>query len=141
MVADIVRSAGYEVVDLGCNVPAMSLAKTVADTEDLVAIAISATNSAELSGLTETVDAIRATNRSVPLILGGSAIRDQAHAEELGADHWAAENAIEAWEQEAAEQVQAAIATAQQEPTPDPYREVWGSIATKSLIEGSSPAQ
>ena len=91
MVADIVRGAGYEVVDLGCNVPAGSLAKIVGDTEDLVAVAISATNSAELKGLEDAVGAIRAADPSVPLILGGSAVRDADHAAALGADHWAAD--------------------------------------------------
>ena len=37
------------------------------------------------------------------------------------------------WKEEAAEEVQAAVATAQQEPGPDPYEEDWKVYASPDL--------
>ncbi len=38
---------------------------------------------------------------------------------------------IQTWQDEIAEEVQRAVAQAQQEPTPDPYREDWTALATR----------
>jgi len=38
---------------------------------------------------------------------------------------------ILAWQEETAEEVQKAVAQAQQEPTPDPYREDWSALSTR----------
>ncbi|MEJ6571805.1 MAG: thiamine pyrophosphate-dependent dehydrogenase E1 component subunit alpha [Akkermansiaceae bacterium] len=40
---------------------------------------------------------------------------------------------LEAWEQEAAEVVQAAVATAQKEPGPDPYKDDWSAYSNPDL--------
>lgn len=44
---------------------------------------------------------------------------------------------IEAFRTQAAEEVQAAVAKAQQEPLPDPYDEEWRAFATKRMMEGA----
>lgn len=49
---------------------------------------------------------------------------------------WAAPAELQRWEEEAIEQVQSAVATAQQEPAPDPYKENWRALATHWLAEG-----
>ena len=38
---------------------------------------------------------------------------------------------IKAWQDETAEEVQRAVAQAQQEPVPDPYREDWSALSTR----------
>lgn len=52
---------------------------------------------------------------------------------ELG---WASQEEIRQWEEEARKEVDAAQAIASKEPTPDPYRENWQALSTKSLVEG-----
>ena len=42
-----------------------------------------------------------------------------------------------AWQEEAAEEVQKAVAQAQQEPVPDPYREDWTALSTKCTQAGT----
>ncbi len=46
------------------------------------------------------------------------------------------EEEISAFRVQAAEEVQAAVAKAQQEPVPDPYTEEWQAFASKQLTEG-----
>jgi TPP-dependent pyruvate/acetoin dehydrogenase alpha subunit len=38
---------------------------------------------------------------------------------------------IMAWQEETSEEVQRAVAQAQQEPVPDPYREDWSALSTR----------
>ncbi len=51
---------------------------------------------------------------------------------------WASPLELEAWENEVIESVQTAVATAQKDPTPDPYGEKWQALASTWLIEGGS---
>ena len=50
---------------------------------------------------------------------------------QLAEGGYAAVNEILSWQEEAAEEVQRAVAQAQQEPVPDPYREDWTALSTK----------
>jgi pyruvate dehydrogenase E1 component alpha subunit/2-oxoisovalerate dehydrogenase E1 component alpha subunit len=43
---------------------------------------------------------------------------------------------IAAWKKEFSEEVQQAVARAQREPAPDPYKESWSAVATKRLYAG-----
>jgi pyruvate dehydrogenase E1 component alpha subunit/2-oxoisovalerate dehydrogenase E1 component alpha subunit len=52
---------------------------------------------------------------------------------------WADEATLATWHGEAAQQVEAAVATVQREPGPDPYKEDWCALASKHLSEGGSP--
>ncbi len=49
---------------------------------------------------------------------------------------WADSADIEAWRQEATQQVEESVATAQREPLPDPGQEDWCALATRHLSEG-----
>jgi TPP-dependent pyruvate/acetoin dehydrogenase alpha subunit len=49
---------------------------------------------------------------------------------------WADSADIEAWRQDATQQVEEAVATAQREPAPDPGEEDWCPLATRHLSEG-----
>jgi len=46
---------------------------------------------------------------------------------------WADAAQIKAWRREAVQQVEAAVATVQREPTPDPHQEDWSSLASSHL--------
>jgi len=93
MLADVMRSRGYRVVDLGGNVPLASFTAAVAGTDGLAAVGISVGDAACLAAAGEVVAALRDVGRSgvsgaVPILVGGPAT-DAAVAAELGADGWA----------------------------------------------------
>lgn len=48
---------------------------------------------------------------------------------------WADGEVIAGWRREISEQVEAAVARVQREPTPDPYRESWSALASKNLSD------
>ena len=49
---------------------------------------------------------------------------------------WATEDALTAWRNECIQQVDAAVATAQREPAPDPSQEKWCALSNQHLTEG-----
>lgn len=61
-------------------------------------------------------------------------------ASQLAAHGYASDAEIEQWRQEFAEEVQRAVAQAQQEPVPDPFRESWSCLATRFPINPSNPS-
>jgi excisionase family DNA binding protein len=89
MIADIVRSVGYSVLDLGANTPVESLEATVARTDDLVAVCLSVVYDAALQDLSEMIAAVRRESPGVPVYVGGRAIPGTDAAGEFGADGWA----------------------------------------------------
>lgn len=93
ILADLLRGAGFEPLDLGANVPADSFVETVAGADRLVAVLIGATTSGRDDALRDVVAALRAAGVSVPVLVGGRAVRDAEHARRLGADGWSSEDA------------------------------------------------
>jgi MerR family transcriptional regulator, light-induced transcriptional regulator len=87
MVADLLRWRRFDVTELGANTPADALAHAVSRSERLVAVGIAATSSGHDEQVAQSVEAVRFVT-SVPIIVGGNAIRDAAHAGQLGADRW-----------------------------------------------------
>lgn len=83
--ADLIRLEGFEVLDLGSNLPADSFADTAARQQRLVAIGISVTAPDQAEAIKETVAELRQLVE-VPIFLGGSAIDGPEHARLLGAD-------------------------------------------------------
>lgn len=49
---------------------------------------------------------------------------------------WASQSQVQRWREEAAHQVDEAVAQVQREPAPDPFRESWCALAAKHLAEG-----
>ena len=86
MLSDLLRLEGWEVSDLGANLPAKSLGLLVADTPDVVAVGISVSSEDCLAQFTESCAAVRAAAPKVLVVAGGRAIRDDEHARSLGAD-------------------------------------------------------
>ena len=83
--ADLIRLEGFEVLDLGTNLPAGSFAETAARQQRLVAIGVSVTAPDQVDAIRETVAELR-EQVDVPIFLGGSSIDGPEHAKLLGAD-------------------------------------------------------
>lgn len=56
--------------------------------------------------------------------------------DQLTRNRWASSEMVEQWKAEAIQQVDAAVAKVQREPTPDPYKENWCALCSKHLSEG-----
>lgn len=91
--ADLVRTEGFEVLDLGSNLPAASFAEIVAKQQRLVAVSVSVTAPGQADSVRETIAALREAT-DVPILLGGAAIDGDQHAKLLGAD-WGGRRAAE----------------------------------------------
>lgn len=86
IVSDLVRQHGWEVSDLGADVPAESFVQAVQTTPDVVAVGISVTSTDCLESARLALTTLREAATGVLLVVGGRAIRDEAHGSELGAD-------------------------------------------------------
>lgn len=89
LLADPLRGRGFGVTDLGADVPVEAWLDAALGAERLQAVGISvvaagldAVVAGTVAALHDAVDA--------PIVLGGGALRDEAHARALGADGWAA---------------------------------------------------
>jgi methanogenic corrinoid protein MtbC1 len=84
--ANLLRWRGFDVVELGADTPAEALAETVAGEPDLVAVGIVCTTRSSPQAARRAIAALRQSAPHVPVLLGGAAIADAAHARRLGAD-------------------------------------------------------
>ena len=89
MLSDLLRLEGWEVTDLGVNLPASSLIRLMEDTPDAVAIGLSASSPESLAALGEMCEAVRAAAPHLLVVAGGGAIEGHEHAVSLGAHQWA----------------------------------------------------
>ena len=90
LVADVIRAAGFEVADLGADVPAGSFARLAAEVPRLVAVGVSVTNPACLDSAARAIASVRRQlGDDVPVLVGGRAVRDAKHGGVLGADAYA----------------------------------------------------
>lgn len=89
MVADLLRSRGFRVSDLGADTPADELADVAAGEDRLVAVGICATTPLDGPAEGAVRRAVRTTRERTgrPVLLGGAAVT-AADAQRLGADHW-----------------------------------------------------
>lgn len=88
MVADVVRLSGYEVHDLGADVPVESFAHVAGTADPLVAVAVSSTTPGNEDAVRATVAAVR-ERVDVPVLVGGGAVPDAEASAALGGDGWA----------------------------------------------------
>lgn len=92
MFADLMRGEGFEVFDLGADMPVDSFVSAALDTPDLVAVCVSITGTDHLPAARELLAALREAVPEVRLVAGGRAVPDALAAAELGAE-WAADAA------------------------------------------------
>lgn len=93
VLGDLARSEGFEVSDLGADLPPESFAQAVAETDRLVLVGVSAMSPGNDANVRAALERIRAAVPGVPVVLGGYAVRDLDHARSLGADQWAGDGA------------------------------------------------
>ena len=87
LVADPLRGRGFSITDLGANTPAASWANTIAGTQRVVGVGVVVSTPVDDALVAATLATIK-THHHGPVVLGGVAIRDQAHAVALGGDIW-----------------------------------------------------
>lgn len=90
LVANLVRHAGFSVIELGTDTPPADLIEAVGRTGDLVAVGIGVTTTARLQAAIDLIAAVRAAHPAVPVLLGGQAVRNTEIAALAGATHWSA---------------------------------------------------
>ncbi|MDX2342599.1 MAG: B12-binding domain-containing protein [Acidimicrobiia bacterium] len=83
--ADLIRTEGFDVLDLGSDLPAESFAEIAAAQQRLVAVGVSATRGGQVDDIKTTIAELR-KRVDVPIFLGGSAIDGDEHAKLLGAE-------------------------------------------------------
>jgi excisionase family DNA binding protein len=89
MLADILRSEGYRVLNLGADTPSSAMSSILPDVDDLSAVMVGLVNSERFDAAVDLVSAIRSVRGEVPVVTGGAGISDAGAARRLGADGWA----------------------------------------------------
>lgn len=86
LAADLIRQHGWEVSDIGADVPEASFVHAALTTPDVVAVGLSVTLAEHLPAARSVLAALREATSGVLLAVGGGAVRTDAEAIELGAD-------------------------------------------------------
>ena len=88
MLADILTDDGYEVRNLGPDTPPASLVAALREVDRPAAIVVSVVDERHRSAALRLTRAARRAAPSVPLLVGGNAVPDEAAARALGSDGW-----------------------------------------------------
>lgn len=91
MFADLIRSFGADVIDLGGSPDVDSFRSAVRRHPEAV-VAISVTGPDHDHSVIDTVSALRADFGRLPIAIGGGAIEGEDHARSLGADFWSGDS-------------------------------------------------
>lgn len=86
MAADLLRWAGFNVIELGADTPADALPKVIGLVPDLLAVAMACTTPASASSASRVIAHLHRSLPGITVLLGGAAITDADHAHRLGAD-------------------------------------------------------
>ena len=90
MLADVLRGAGYTVLDLGPDTPVASVVAALSKVERLRGVCVGVVLESAVPAAAEMVVAVRAeVGPKVPILVGGRAVPDATTARSLGADAWA----------------------------------------------------
>ncbi len=93
IVADLLREARFQALDLGANVPGTSFLDAACHANRLVAVMIAATTPGRDQSLRTGIRSLRRGGIAAPILVGGGAIENEAHARRLGADGWSGPDA------------------------------------------------
>jgi excisionase family DNA binding protein len=85
LAADLLRGAGFDVIDLGADTPATSFVDAGLMAERLIGIGLSATSDGNESSIREAITTVH-DELSCPVVVGGRGIHGPAVGRELGAD-------------------------------------------------------
>lgn len=90
MIADLLRSRGWNVSDIGTDVPSQAFADAVKNVDQLTAVCVGVTMRESLDSARQSVAALRnAVSSEVKIFVGGAAVDSESVARSLGADAWA----------------------------------------------------
>jgi excisionase family DNA binding protein len=76
IVSDLVRLRGFDVLELGANVPASAFASAVSRTPRLICVGIGVTQPEHLRAVQDVVDEVREVDREIPIIVGGLVVSE-----------------------------------------------------------------
>jgi excisionase family DNA binding protein len=96
MLSDLLRGAGFEVIDLGADAPPSSIVEAAEHATRLVAVLIGVTSTGHDKTVRAAITALRAAGIDVPVLVGGAAIATSEHADRLGASAWTGPDAATA---------------------------------------------
>jgi excisionase family DNA binding protein len=85
LAADLLRGAGFAVVDLGADTPASSFVDAAREADRLVGVGVSATRSGNQAAVAEVVEALH-DQVGCPVVVGGQAVAAEAAGRSSGAD-------------------------------------------------------
>ncbi len=88
VVADLLRGAGLEVVDLGANTPYQAFVDAALHSDRLRAIAIGATMEGNDEAIRDSVTALHDVVPGTPILVGGAGVPTEKVSRRLGADLW-----------------------------------------------------
>jgi MerR family transcriptional regulator, light-induced transcriptional regulator len=88
LVADMLRAARFDIVDLGGDTPIESFVDAARAADRLVAVAIGVTTPGNGGSVKGTVDALHTALPDTPVIVGGAAVPNRVVAARAGADQW-----------------------------------------------------
>jgi MerR family transcriptional regulator, light-induced transcriptional regulator len=91
MVSDIIRGRGFEVLELGPDLPIDSLISALRKMPDLKAVCLSVVSTEHLPTCRRVVAAVKAEFSNVFVIVGGRAFASPGEAEAMGADGFASD--------------------------------------------------
>lgn len=85
--ADLLRLEGFDVIDLGADVPADAFAACALATDDLLAVSICVTLDRHRGSARKLVQSLRSSGLVSPIMVGGAGLNER-NAQDLGADRW-----------------------------------------------------
>ncbi|MDO9490655.1 corrinoid protein [Acetobacterium sp.] len=88
LVSMMIESAGFDMVDLGVDVPAATFVQAVNDNQNVKLVACSGLLTTTMPALKEAVQTIKAAHPDVNVIVGGAPVTPE-YAAEVGADGYA----------------------------------------------------
>ncbi len=89
ILADLIRTRGFECIELGVDVPPDVFAAAVGRVRAPSVVALSVSQAATLEAVEATVDALRAATPDLPVLVGGPGVLNDEVAAAVGADLWA----------------------------------------------------
>jgi len=88
IVADLLRQAGFRVIDLGADTPVEAFVEVATKADRLLAVGIGSTVTKGHRSVAATVRALHEACPGVPVIVGGASVSSRELAQRLGADLW-----------------------------------------------------
>jgi excisionase family DNA binding protein len=86
--SDLLRWAGFNVIELGADTPAEALLSVASSSPDLLAVAMACTTRKSTTSARRVIARLRALLPGTTVLLGGGAVTDAEHARRLGADRF-----------------------------------------------------